>query len=374
MIVTMRVLMISHSMDIRAAASKGDLLAEKCEFSVISPKGWPYYGLFESVVPTNWRIIRNHIFFNGRNHFYIHRGLRRLFETIRPDVIHLDEEPYSLVSFQVVRLAKKLGVPVVGFTWQNIYKRYPFPFSWTEKYVLRNLSCLIGGNLESLDVFWRKGYSGETALIPQFGVEKEWLYACDWTQRQSFVNGQLHLGYLGRLVREKGIDLLIDAIKDISQIYLHIVGGGPELDVLIQQVKRYNLSERILFVEPLYSDLARDYMRKLNVLVLPSRTQKNWKEQFGRVLTEAMASGTVVIGSDSGEIPNVIGDAGLVFKEGDEVDLRKQITKLLDEDLRVSLAQKGIERVQRFYTQEHLVGKLSDVYEKICKMGGKKNF
>ena len=55
----------------------------------------------------------------------------------------------------------------------------------------------------------------------------------------------------------------------------------------------------------------------MDVSVLPSLTRPNWKEQFGRTLAEAMSCETPVIGSDSGEIPHVIGDAGLIFKEGD---------------------------------------------------------
>ena len=62
------------------------------------------------------------------------------------------------------------------------------------------------------------------------------------------------------------------------------------------------------------SDQVAVEMRKLHALVLPSRTTPRWKEQFGRVLIEAMACGVPPVGSDSGEIPHVIDDAGLVFR------------------------------------------------------------
>ena len=65
-------------------------------------------------------------------------------------------------------------------------------------------------------------------------------------------------------------------------------------------------------------------LRALDVLVLPSLTTPSWKEQFGRVLQEAMACAIPVVGSDSGEIPHVIGDAGLVTPEGDAAALRRR--------------------------------------------------
>ena len=65
------------------------------------------------------------------------------------------------------------------------------------------------------------------------------------------------------------------------------------------------------------STLVPERLRTFSVLVQPSLTRRNWKEQFGRALMEAMACGVPVVGSASAEIPNVVGDAGLVVPEGD---------------------------------------------------------
>jgi len=86
--------------------------------------------------------------------------------------------------------------------------------------------------------------------------------------------------------------------------------------------------------------------------VLPSRTSSHWVEQFGRVLIEAMACGVAVVGSDSGEIPHVIGDAGLIFPEGDVAALRKQLARLQgNQALRRELGARGRARVMAHYTQ-----------------------
>jgi glycosyltransferase involved in cell wall biosynthesis len=86
-------------------------------------------------------------------------------------------------------------------------------------------------------------------------------------------------------------------------------------------------------------------------VVLPSRTTAGWAEQFGHVLVEAMAVGIPVVGSSSGAIPEVLGDAGLVFAEGDARALRACLARVLgDTELRRQLAQRGMARVAARYT------------------------
>ena len=104
----------------------------------------------------------------------------------------------------------------------------------------------------------------------------------------------------------------------------------------------------------------------MHILVLPSLTTPIWKEQFGRVLVEAMASKMVVIGSDSGEIPFVIGKAGLVFPEGQAEELRERIKRVINETgLFLTLAQAGRVRAAEKYTNEKIAAELYEVYKKI---------
>ncbi|HXR65614.1 MAG TPA: glycosyltransferase family 4 protein, partial [Ktedonobacteraceae bacterium] len=89
-------------------------------------------------------------------------------------------------------------------------------------------------------------------------------------------------------------------------------------------------------------------------------------EQFGRTLAEAMACETPVIGSDSGEIPYVIGDAGLVFPEGNAQELAARVRQLLnDPQLYATLATRGRQRVLDNYTQEQIARQTYEVYQEI---------
>ena len=110
-----------------------------------------------------------------------------------------------------------------------------------------------------------------------------------------------------------------------------------------------------------------EFYRSLDLLVLPSRTRPNWKEQFGRVLIEAMACGVPVLGSDSGEIPRVIGDAGVVFPEEDLEALRFQLQRLMeDPTARKSLAAAGRERVLARFTMAEVARRTVAVYNTVA--------
>ncbi len=110
------------------------------------------------------------------------------------------------------------------------------------------------------------------------------------------------------------------------------------------------------------------FLRQLDALVLPSRTLPNWKEQFGRVLVEAMASGVAVIASDSGEIPNVIEGAGLLFQEEKSAHLRTHLCALLQQEgLRDELGVAGRRRVLDNFTQAQVAARTVEVYREIMR-------
>jgi glycosyltransferase involved in cell wall biosynthesis len=231
-----------------------------------------------------------------------------------------------------------------------------------ERYNLKSAAYAIAGNQEGKEVLRAKGYRGPVAVIPQFGVDPE-IYKPHAHEKPE---GGFCIGYIGRLVEEKGADLLLHALSDLpGEWRLRFLGSGPQKGRLQSLVQELDL-ERVTFDSPIPSPGMPDYYRGLDLLVLPSRTRPNWKEQFGRVLIEAMATGVPVVGSDSGEIPHVIGDAGLIFPEDDALALREAIEKIMgDERLRQRLAQAGRERVLERYTQAQIALETCRVYQEI---------
>ena len=170
------------------------------------------------VVPPYWRegrsrlnLAREHLrgyellvepmTFNGQFHVHFYPFLWRRFREIRPDIVHIDEEPYNLATWQAMRLAERFGAKTLFFTWQNLLRRYPFPFRTLERYNLAHADYALAGNTEAVDVLRAKGYAGPAAVIPQFGVDPEIYHPLP--DRQPTSAGALRIAYLGRLVPEK---------------------------------------------------------------------------------------------------------------------------------------------------------------------------
>jgi glycosyltransferase involved in cell wall biosynthesis len=110
-----------------------------------------------------------------------------------------------------------------------------------------------------------------------------------------------------------------------------------------------------------------EYFHKLDMMVIPTETTKRIREQFGRVIVEAMASRVPVIGSTCGAIPEVIGDAGVVFPEGDAGALAAALRQLLlDGDLRERLALAGLSRVEE-YSWERVAEKTYALYQQVLR-------
>ena len=132
--------------------------------------------------------------------------------------------------------------------------------------------------------------------------------------------------------------------------------------------KELGIESKLIMLPPVPHREIPKYLAAMDVFVLPSRTRSNWREKFGRVLIEAMAAGIPLIGSDSGEIPNVIGDSGLIFHEGDAKELESKIRFLIDcPEVRIKLVEKGRERVKDLYSWEVIARKTYELYKYVLR-------
>lgn len=346
-------------MTVSSTHSKAELLGKVAELDLIIPDRWPGYVPEVVTNPQHFRRWTLPVALSGRNHFHFYRGLGELLRSLRPDLIHIDEEPYSLVTSQALHAARIVGARAIAFTWQNIRKIYPPPFSWMERYVYRSADAIVCGNEEAVRVLRSKGFHGPAPVIPQFGVDLPPGQSSTASMRDGYT-----VAYAGRLVPEKGLKVLLEAIARVPEVRLLLVGTGPEREVLERRTGALGVAARVRFLGGLPSTQMTEFFRSVDVLVLPSLTRANWKEQFGRVLIEAMAAGAAVIGSDSGEIPSVIGDAGLVVAEGDVHALALAIEKLRDPGLREDFHHRGLARAQLF-TQERIVEATLQVYRQV---------
>ncbi|MCL5997960.1 MAG: glycosyltransferase family 4 protein [Chloroflexi bacterium] len=375
--------MLSKALVVGAYQRKCEYIAEcdDVELTVLAPPSWrtsKTATMLERAHVKGYALDAVPIRFNGNFHLHYYPTLRQALVRTHPQVVHIDEEPYNTATYLALRTARAVGAKTVFFSWQNLLRRYPPPFRWMERYVLAHADAAIAGNNEAAGVLRAKGYRRAIHLIPQFGIDENVFHPDRSSGRlASRLAGRLAgrlandlfftIGYVGRLVKEKGVDLAIHALSGLPKmVRLAIIGTGDELSNLRALATSLGVVGRVQFTPGVPSTQMPSVYAQLDALVLPSRTQVNWKEQFGRVLIEAMACGVPVIGSTCGEIPNVIGDAGLTFHENDIEALRAQVIKLIEQPaLREELSGRGRARVLAHYTMGRIAAETVDVYRSL---------
>lgn len=345
-----RLLVVSHPAVVSVNQEVYRELARRgWEVTIVLPDRWrheysnaeivpqPLAGLEGSLRPTR-------VALRGRpqRHFYLTSCAARCADA-RPDVAFLEAEPFSIAAAQWGFTLSRLGVPFGVQGYENIDRRLPMPVRWLRSRVLRNAAFVAARSDSAAELVRDWGATGEVGLAPP--AVPLWESVPPRTGR-SFT-----IGYAGRLVPSKGLTDLLAAVRRLdAPIELLLIGNGEmraQLDG--QQVP----GSRVRIVHDLsHEEMASGYA-ELDVLVLPSRTTPTWKEQFGRVIIEALWCGVPVVGSDSGEIPWLIGltEGGLVFPEGDIETLARQLTELREQPaLRRQLAEQGRKAVERLFS------------------------
>jgi glycosyltransferase involved in cell wall biosynthesis len=215
-----------------------------------------------------------------------------------------------------------------------------------------------------VNILRRRGYTKEVTVFPN-GVDLRMFYKMKVEDLRSELglDQTFVIGYVGRILRMKGLDTLVEAISQLNMnCKILLVGRGEYRSELEKLADQLVISERIVWIDGVPPEDVPKYVNCMDTLVLPSRTTPDWVEFFGRVLVEAMACQVPVIGSDSGEIPNVIGNAGLTFPEGEAKLLADQIQMIAqDLVLRSNLIQLGLERVEEF-SWETIAQRTLEVY------------
>jgi len=285
----------------------------------------------------------------------------------RPHLIDMNHEPYSVACAEVLTLCARYAPdsPVVMQTAQNILRRYPAPFSWLEQRAFRKVSAAYVCSETVREVLRTKGFKKAAPIIP-FGVD----LSSFRTRMEPRIVGRT-IGFVGRMLPGKGLNVLAEALKQLrdEDWQLLVVGDGSERESFTRELSDSGLLDRARFTGAVSYDLTPDYFQEIDVLVIPTQTTARIREQFGRVIVEAMASGVPVIGSTCGAIPEVISDAGLVFPEGDGTALAGSIRRLLsDRELQESFSRMGRARAEQNYSWDLVARKTYELFQQVLAM------
>lgn len=362
----MRVVLISKALVVGAYQRKAEeIAAHGVDLTVLIPPSWHDRRgrqAAEAIHTQGYDLRVMPLVLNGNYHLHFYPTLAATLRRIRPDIVHIDEEPYNLATWLAVRAGRAVGAQTLFFTWQNLDRRYPPPFAWIEAANYRACPVALAGNQDAAAVLQRKGYGGKIHVIPQFGVDPKIFSPSSEREDRPF-----QIGYAGGLIEEKGVDLLLRACAELTGNWrLTLVGSGAADTSLKALAADLGIAHRLDLGKRLAAHEMPSFYRGLDAFVLPSRSRPNWKEQFGRVLIEAMSCGVPVIGSTCGEIPNVLGEAGLIFEEEDVNTLRCHLQNLMDDPERCShFSTAGRRRVEAHYTMRQIAAETVNVYREV---------
>jgi L-malate glycosyltransferase len=387
----MKILVASHTYIVDLNCEKLRALSrleENTEVTVVVPKRWKPGGVQNKIIETQYQDEGNFRIVPVSNFSQNHQGLLTfgtdlvpLLKSFRPDIIQVEQGAKSLGYAQFITLNKLLGLKAknVFFTWWNLPYQLNKVASLLEKYNLDNTHGIISGNQDGAEILTQRGYNGKIKVMPQLGVDENLFtpkLQPELSEKLNLKLGEFIIGFVGRFVPEKGIMTLLSALETIKhkEWKCLLLGRGELKDELLQKARAANLEDRIIIVESVPHHEVCNYINLMSTLVLPSETtykfktltSVGWKEQFGHVIIEAMACQTPVIGSDSGEIPHVIGDAGMVFPEGNVDSLASCLTALMeDPELAHNLGQLGYAKAMSQYTNTALAKQQLDFYKEI---------
>lgn len=270
------------------------------------------------------------------------------------DFVYTWAEPYVWSGAQLARWAGR--TPFGFLTFQNIPKRYPPPFGHLERFTVGRAAGWVAAGRTVFDTLApRPRYGAKPGRVIPLGVDLDAFRpdpAAGAAVRRKLgwdVAGPPVIGMLGRFIPAKGFAVLRTALGRVRTPWrLLLVGGGP----LEGELRAWAASDpaRVAVVTGVPHADVPAYLNAMDVLAAPSQTTSRWREQLGRMLLEAFAAGVPVIGSDSGEIPHVVADAGAVVPEADPAAWAAALGDLLDSPTRRrELSERGLQRARTVY-------------------------
>jgi len=388
----MRILVASHTYIVDINRAKFKILANLepgIEVTVVVPKCWKPGGVQNKIIETkfcqegSFKVIPISNFSqNNQGLLTFGTDIIKLLHEFRPQIIQVEQGSKSLAYAQLILLNKWLNLKAknIFFTWWNLPYQLKWPASVLEDCNLQHTDGIIAGNLDGAKILHQQGYAGAIEVMPQLGVDETLFYRtskdADLSRKFGIQPTDFVVGYVGRFVEEKGLLTLAAALAGLKKTPWKwlLVGQGKLRSQIAEKSLKWGISDRIIWVESVSHEDIPPYINLMDCLVLPSQTSYKfktlttvgWKEQFGHVLIEAMACKIPVIGSDCGEIPHVIGDAGLIFPEGNAEKLRECLHELMKRpELAADLGKRGYNRVMNNYTNKALAEQLLEFYKEL---------
>jgi len=316
---------------------------------------------------------------------YRFRGLREFADEFRPDVVVLDNDPVSRLALQMGAWCRRRGSALACISCENL--RFDVHNAVRERGVLKGVATVLPKmavaslarrvvdhvftiNDDGLAMFRDMGF-GSVSKIP-LGFDPA-LFRPD-PEARARIRAELGwdgplVAYFGRVVPGKGIHVLVRAMARLIDrpwrllLDRFVEHGNAYAQGVAAQIRELGLESRVLWCNPAHAEIGA-YMAAADVIVVPSLSTPQWKEQYGRVAQEAMACGTLVIASRSGALPGLVGDGALLFDEGDEQVLANLLAGAMADPASVAgVRARGLARAQGSLSVKRQAEMMGEAFE-----------
>lgn len=285
------------------------------------------------------------------------RTLSRLFRDIRPDLVQIEEEPQTQVAAVATALAHRLKIPTIAVTEEAGTAKLTI---MQRRYAQQTIAGAAGAiSTNAVAARHLSDHSGPQAIIPLVGITPP-LQAVEPSE------GTFVIGFTGRLVPERGLDVLFEACRQVHGDWsLTVVGSGPEQETLEALAERLGISARVSWRGGVPADQWADLWPTLHCLAIPSRASTDWQDRGGPHLLEAMSHGIPVVVSDSGALPDIVGPAGLTIPAEDPEAMAGALRDLQQShDRRASLAKAARQRALEEFTDDAIARRTVDLWHR----------
>jgi len=391
-----RVLAVDHTAGVRPFRRKFAALAAHGDIAltVLAPDRWVenYRPVRASATTADgYRFEVGKIVWPGyENRAFFLTGLAGAIRRARPHILHLWEEPFSLIALQALVLRRVLAprAKALFFSSDNLHADFDYPYrpakvyEAIERYALRACEEGTAVSGEVANVLRAKGYRGTIDVVPhgldlEAYPERTESSRAEARSRLGIRDGGPIIAYVGRLLAMKGVDVLLRAVSSLpapaagAPPQVLIVGDGPERDRLLALARSLGIGDRTVVIPPVPHEEVPRVLGAIDILVMHSLTTPTLKEQFGRVAMEGMAAACAVVVSDSGALPWVVGDAGVVTPEGDVHALAAALSRLLHSaEERAARGERGRARVRGHFTWSAIAEALAARYRALAEPEG----
>jgi glycosyltransferase involved in cell wall biosynthesis len=293
------------------------------------------------------------------------RTLRRLLTDFRPDLLHIEEEPWTQPAAVSLRLARRLAIRTVVSTAESLPRGYSLRQRFRRERSLRQAHGIIGANRLALALATKRRPATPHLTLPQLGVTPP-------PAVPRVPHPGLSIGFVGRLVPERGLDLLFRACVGLAGKWtLTVIGTGPSQEELEALAERLGISARIFWLGPLPRSAVDEVWPKLDCVVFPARTTPRWVASAARGALHAMANGVTVVATDSGALPEIVGNTGRIVPEEDVPALAGALQELYADRAECErLGMAGRRRIMEEFSDEALAGKTLAFWRSLMPASG----